>query len=153
MRYECPQGRRVDVLAACEPFADVPGPVREAFGRTLTGEDLPVFLRERLPGADMPRAVVLDSAGMRAGRMAKAARKGLAQLGIHLCCLPPYYCLPPCSPEPNRIEAVFKQVEHHEMPARSHTSRDALRRAAEAGFDAYRKRLRQRSDRQPRLAA
>lgn len=146
VRYECPQGRRVNVPAACEPSADMPGLIREAFERTLTGENQLAFLRNRLPGAEVPRVVVLDTAGMHIGRLVKAARKELATQGVHLD------YLPSCSPELNRIEAVFKQVKHHEMPVRSHASRDALRHAAEVGFDAYRHRLQQRSDKQPRLA-
>ena len=61
--------------------------------------------------------------------------------------------LPPYSPELNRIEPVFKQVKHHEMPTRSFTSRADLRVAVDAGFDAYRQRLSRKGDKQPRLRA
>ncbi len=71
---------------------------------------------------DVKLIVVLDNAGMHSGRLVKAARRALAQESLFLCCLPPY------SPELNRIGAVFKQVKRHEMPVRSHAGRDALRR-------------------------
>ncbi len=77
----------------------------------------------------------------------KAARPGLAKLGIFL------YYLPAYSPELNRIEPVFKQVKHHEMPTRSFTTKADLRKAVEEGFEAYRKRLQTKSDKELRLAA
>ena len=79
--------------------------------------------------------------------MVKAARSGLAKEGIYLDYLPAY------SPELNRIEAVFKQVKHHEMPVRSYTSKAELRQAVEDGFDAYRRQLQPKSNSQPRRAA
>ena len=61
--------------------------------------------------------VVLDNAGIHTSKVVKAARPGLAKLGIYL------YYLPPYSPELNRIEPVFKQVKHHEIPrAEPHSS-------------------------------
>jgi hypothetical protein len=53
----------------------------------------------------------------------------------------------------NRIEAVFKQVKHHDIPTRSFTTKADLRAAVEAGFEAYRSRPRPEGDNQPRLAA
>lgn len=117
------------------------------FERTLTSDDLLAYLRDRLPAADVPRVVVLDNAGMHTSKAVKAARAGLAKLGIFL------YHLPPYSPELNRIEPVFKQVKHHHMPTRSFTSRTDLRVAVEAGFHAYRQRLRPKRDSQPRPTA
>ena len=147
MRYEYPQGRRVNALAAYEPLAPVPWLGAAAFERTLTSDDLLAYLRGRLPAAEVPRVVVLDNASLHVSRAVKAARPELAMLGIHL------YYLPPYSPELNRIEPVFKQVKHHDIPVRSHTSRQALREAVEAGFDAFRLRLAQKRHNQPRLAA
>ncbi len=91
--------------------------------------------------------VVLDNAGIHTSRAVKAARAGLARQRIYL------YYVPAYSPELNRIEAVFKQVKHHEMPVRSYTSKAELRQAVEDGFDRYRRRLRPKCDNQPRLAA
>ena len=133
VRYEYPQGRRVNALATYEPAA----PALDAlpFERTLTSDDLLAYLRERLPAAGVPRVVVLDNAGIHTSRVVKAARPALAKLGIYL------YYLPAYSPELNRIEPVFKQVKHHDIPVRSFTTRADLRRAVEDGFDTYRRRL------------
>jgi transposase len=117
------------------------------FERTLTSDDLLAYLRDRLPVASVPRVVVLDNAGIHTSKVLKAARPGLAKLGIYLSYLPAY------SPELNRIEAVFKQIKHHEMPVRSYTSKAELRKAVEDGFDTYRRRLQPKGDNQPRLAA
>jgi transposase len=147
VKYEYPQGRRVNALATYEPFAPTPRLDAVPFERTLTADDLLSYLRERLPAADVPRVVVLDNAGMHTSKVVKAARPALAKVGIYL------YYLPPYSPELNRIEPVFKQVKHHHMPTRSFTSKADLRVAVEAGFDAYRHRLRPKRDNQLRLAA
>jgi len=147
VRYEYPQGRRVNALASYEPFAPAPQLDAVPFERTLTSDDLLAYLRERLPVAGVPRVVVLDNAGMHTSKVVKAARSGLAKQGIYL------YYLPAYSPELNRIEAVFKQVKHHEMPVRSYTSKADLRKAVEDAFDSYRRRLQPKGDKQPRLAA
>ena len=147
VRYEYPQGRRVNALATYEPFAPTPRLDAVPFERTLTADDLLAYLRERLPAADRPRVVVLDNAGMHTSKVVKAARPGLAKLGVFL------YYLPPYSPQLNRIEPVFKQIKHHDIPTRSFTSKADLRLAVEAGFDAYRHRLRPKRDNQLRLAA
>lgn len=146
MKYEYPQGRRVNALATYEPFAPVPGLDARPFERTLTSDDLVAYLKD-LPGAAVPRVVVLDNAGIHTSRVMRAARPGLAKRGVYL------YYLPAYSPELNRIEAVFKQVKHHEMPTRSFTTRADLRRAVEDGFEAYRRRLRLKGDKELRLTA
>jgi len=145
--YEYPQGRRVNALATYEPFGPAPRLDAVPFERTLTSEDLLAYLRERLPAADVPRVVVLDNAGIHTSKVVKAARPGLAARGIYL------YYLPAYSPELNRIEPVFKQVKHHDIPVRSYTSKADLRQAVEAGFDAFRQRLLTRSNKELRLAA
>jgi putative transposase len=147
VRYEYPQGRRVNALASYEPFAPAPWLGTAAFERTLTSDDLLAYLRERLPAADVPRVVVLDNAGIHTSKVVKAARPGLARLGIYL------YYLPAYSPELNRIEPVFKQVKHHDIPVRSFTSKADLRKAVEDGFDAFRRRLTGKGNTEPRLAA
>jgi transposase len=137
----------VNALATYEPFAPVPRLDAVPFERTLTSDDLLAYLRDRLPVASVPRVVVLDNAGIHTSKVLKAARPGLAKLGIFL------YYLPAYSPELNRIEPVFKQIKHHEMPVRSYTSKAELRKAVEDGFDTYRRRLQPKGDNQPRLAA
>jgi transposase len=145
VKYEYPQGRRVNALATYEPSARSLDAV--PFGRTLTSDDLLAYLRDRLPAEDVPRVVVLDNSGIHTSQAVKAARPGLAACGIFL------YYLPPYSPELNRIEPVFKQVKHHEMPTRSFTNKADLRQAVEDGFETYRRRLQAKCDNEPRLAA
>ena len=133
------------MLATYEPSARRLDAV--PFERTLTSDDLLAYLRDRLPASDVPRVVVLDNAGIHTSKAVRAARQGLARLGVYL------YYLPPYSPELNRIEAVFKQVKHHEMPTRSFATRADLRRAVEDGFGAYERKLRTKCDNKPRLPA
>ena len=147
VRYEYPQGRRVNVLASYAPYGPAPWLDAVPFERTLTSDDLLAYLRDRLPAADVPRVVVLDNAGIHTSKVVKAARPGLAKRGIYL------YYLPPYSPELNRIEPVFKQVKHHEMPTRSFATRSDLRKAVEDGFESYRRRLQAKCDNELRLAA
>ena len=139
---EYPQGRRVNALAADEPFAPAPGPDATPFERTPTSDGLLADLRDRLPAASVPRVVVLDDAGIHTSKVVRAARRGLAKRGIYLC------YLPADRPELNRIEPVFRQVEHHEMPVRSFTTRADLRAAVEEGFEVYRRRLVAKGDKQ-----
>jgi transposase len=132
--YEYPQGRRVNVLATYRPFGDAPRLRVEAVERTLTSEDLLAYLRG-LPASRVPRVVVLDNAGLHVRKVVKAQRKELARRRIFL------YFLPPYSPELNRIEPVFKQIKHHEIPRRSHKSKAELRASVEGGFESYGRKL------------
>src|SRR5262249_28986952 len=116
------------------------------FERTLPSEDLLNYLRS-LPAASVPRVVVRDNAGSHTSRAIKAARRGLARLGIYL------YYLPASSPELHLIEPVFKQVKHHDLPTRSHTSKAELRQSVEGGFETRRQRLQRKVDKEPRFAA
>jgi transposase len=144
--YEYPQGRRVNVLAAYEAYAPEPWLGAQAFERTLTSDDLLAYL-QGLPAAAVPRVVVLDNASMHTSKAFKAQRRALARQGIYL------YYLPPYSPELNEIEPVFKQVKHHEIPKRSHTSKPELRESVEQGFDAFAGKLCPKVNSQLRPAA
>jgi transposase len=146
VRYEYPQGRRVNALATYEPFPAAPWLDAVPFERTLTSDDLLAYLRG-LPASKVPRVVVLDNASLHVSKAVKAARPGLAKQGIYL------YYLPPYSPELNRIEAVFKQVKHHDLPTRSYATRAELRAAVEQGFAAYRDRLQPKPGKHPRPGA
>ena len=53
----------------------------------------------------------------------------------------------------NRIEPVFKQIKHHEMPIRSHKTRAELRTSVEGGFESYGRKLDARSVKKLRPAA
>jgi transposase len=147
VRHEYPQGRRVNALATYEPFEPVPHLDAAAFERTLTSDDLLAYLRDRLPASEVPRVVVLDNASLPVRKVTKAARPELAKSGIFL------YYLPSYSPEWNRIETIFKQLKHHEMPVRSFATKAELRQAVEDGFERYRQRLRSKSNNHPRLVA
>ena len=147
VKYEYPQGRRVNALATYEPLAPVPRLDAVPFERARTSDDLAAYRRERLPAASVPRVVVLDNAGTHTSKAVKAARPGLAKLGIFL------YYLPAYSPELNRIEPVFKPVKHHDMPTRRFTTNADLRRAVEYGFETYRGRLQAKGDNKLRRGA
>jgi transposase len=95
----------------------------------------------------VPRVVVLDNASIHVSKAFKAQRKELSRRGLYL------YYLPAYSPELNEIEPVFKQVKHHEISKRSHTSKQELRSSVEHGFDSYAEKLRPKRDIQLRLAA
>jgi transposase len=134
VRYEAPQGRRVNALAAYRPLGRSPRLVAFTAERTWDSHDLIAFLRA-LPWPKAPRVVVLDNAAFHTSEVVRAARKGLADAGIHL------YFLPPYSPKLNRIEPVFRQIKHQEIPVRSYTTRSALRVAVELGFANYDRKL------------
>jgi transposase len=146
VRYEYPQGRRVNVLAAYAPYGPAPWLDALAFERTLTSDDLLAYLKA-LPQAQEPRVIVLDNASLHISKVVKAARPALAKLGIYL------YYLPAYSPELNEIEPVFKQVKHQEIPYRSYTTQEGLRAAVEQGFARYRMKLRPKGCQQLRPAA
>jgi transposase len=146
VKYEYPQGRRVNALAAYRPHGDAPRLLATVFERTLTSDDLLAYLRG-LPAAEVPRVVVLDNAGIHISKAAKGQRRELAREGIYL------YFLPAYSPELNRIGPVFKQVKHHEIPVRSHKSKAELRASVEGGFESYGRKLDARSARKLRPAA
>ena len=146
IKYEAPQGRRVNALAAYRPFGRSPRLDVFTAERTWNSYDLIGFLKA-LPWSKVPRVVVLDNAGFHTSRVIRAARKELADSGIYL------YYLPPYSPELNRIEPVFRQVKHQEIPQRSHTTRLGLREAVEAGFTNYARKLRPKNQRELRPAA
>ena len=146
IRYEAPQGRRVNALAAYRPFGRSPRLDVFTAERTWNSHDLIGFLKA-LPWSKAPRVVVLDNASFHTSKVIRAARKGLADAGIYL------YFLPPYSPELNRIEPVFRQVKYQEIPQRSHTTRVGLRDAVETGFTNFGRKLRSKSQRELRPAA
>ncbi len=74
-------------------------------------------------------------------------RKGLAGAGIYL------YFLPSYSPALNRIEPVFRQINHQEIPGRSYATRAEPRTAVEQGFADYGRSLLTRSQKDLHPAA
>lgn len=130
IRYEAPQGGRVNALAAYRPFGRSPRLEVFTAERTWDSYDLLGFLKA-LPWAKGPRVVVLDNASFHTSWVIRGTRRALTDSGIYL------YFLPPYSPELNLIESVFRQVKHQEIPRRSFTSRRELREAVESGFSNY----------------
>lgn len=145
-RYEAPQGRRVNALAAYRPYG--PSPRLEVFTaeRTWDSYDLLGFLKA-LPWSKRPRVVVLDNASIHTSQVVRRARHRLPAQGIYL------YFLPPYSPDLNQVEPVFRQVKHQEIPQRSFTTRSGLREAVDVGFSNYSRTLRSKRPREVRPAA
>lgn len=147
LRYEAPQGRRVNVLGALAPFGPRP---RFAYESRLASEgrlDSAAFLdfvcRELagLPGGaatlDRPPAgyrrshpctVVLDNYGVHHSRPVKAALPTLATIGVS------FYYLPPYSPELNRIEPEWHALKYDRLTERSFTTGPALKAAVDAAL-------------------
>ena len=144
--YEAPQGRRVNAMAALRRHGSSRRLQVFTAERTWDSYDLLGFLGA-LPGAKVPRVVVLDNASLHTSGVIRAARAGLAASGIYL------YFLPPYAPELNEIEPVFRQVKYQERPQRSHPTRAGLRDAVESGFTTYGRGLKSKSKRRPRRAA
>lgn len=144
--YEAPQGRRVNALAAYRPYDRSPRLEVFTAERTWDSYDLLGFLKA-MPWSKVPRVVVLDNASSHTSKVIRRARHHLTALGIYL------YFLPPFSPELNRIEPVFRQVKHQEIPQRSNTTRAGLRGAVELGFTNYGRKLRPKPRKELRPAA
>jgi len=70
VKYEYPQGRRVNALAAYEPLATAPWLDAVPFERALTSDDLLASLRS-LPPAAVPRVVVLDNASLHVSKVTR----------------------------------------------------------------------------------
>jgi hypothetical protein len=130
------QGRRFNVLGALAVAGAAPGLVwTNPAGKLDTAAFLDFVWREvaalpappeRLPlGYRRPRpcVIALDNYSVHRSAAAKAARAGLARVGVG------FYYLPPYSPELNRIEAVWRHVKYEELPVRSYRTLDALRAA------------------------
>jgi hypothetical protein len=56
-------------------------------------------------------------------------------------------------PELNRIEPVFQQIKHHEIPCRSHKSKAELRASVETGFESSGRTLNPKREEKLRPAA
>jgi hypothetical protein len=140
IRYENPEGRRVNALAAYIPC----GPERslwwDAVPRTLRSQDLLAVL-DGIPRGDGELVVVLDNASMHRSTVVQAALPALAERGIRL------YYLPPYSPELNAIEPLFGVVKHTEMPERTYRTFPLLLDAINAAFRRTERRLLERTSR------
>lgn len=149
LRYEAPQGRRVNVLGAYAPF----GPQRRfVWASRLASEgklDSPAFLdfvcrdllgvagglaaldrRARRPPRRRARpcTIVLDNYGVHHSKVVKAALPKLAALGVA------FYYLPPYSPKLNLIEPQWNVLKYHRLQERSFTTGPALKAAVDAAL-------------------
>jgi len=144
LRYEAPQGRRVNVLGALAPCGPAP---RFVFETRLASEgtwDSPAFLDfvcrhlvglpagraalETLPAAfrrAKPCTVVLDNYGVHHSRAVQAAVPALEALGLS------FYYLPAYSPKLNRIEPEWRVLKYDRVQDRSFTTGRALKAAVD----------------------
>jgi hypothetical protein len=151
LRYEAPQGRRVNVLGAFAPV----GPARRfvyesrlAGEGKLDGEALLDFVCRELVGLPGGRAaldtlpaepadhhrqrpctIVLDNYGVHHSKPVKAALPKLEAIGVSL------YYLPPYSPKLNRIEPEWHTLKYDRLQDRSFTTGPALKAAVDAALD------------------
>jgi hypothetical protein len=147
LRYEAPQGRRVNVLGAFAPFGPQPRFVSEsrlAGEGKLDGTALLDFICRAIVGlaggwaaADgmppdsrgtRPCTIVLDNYAVHHSKLVKAALPILAALGVSL------YYLPPYSPKLNRIEPEWHALKYDRLQQRSFTTGAALQAAVDAAL-------------------
>jgi transposase len=149
--YEAPQGRRVNVVGALAPYA-AGGPRflfetrRKAEGRYDAAAHLAFVDRLAAGAGGRPCVVVLDNYSVHHSQPVKAAAPALAEAGVRFCYLPPY------SPELNPIEALWKQVKHHDLPERSHPTDLALQAAVETALAGRARKLAEATHDLPRSA-
>ena len=80
VRYEAPQGRRVNALAAYRPYGRSPRLDVFTAERTWDSYDLIGFLKA-LPWSKAPRVVVLDNAGFHTSKVIRQARRAWPRRG------------------------------------------------------------------------
>lgn len=144
LRFEAPQGRRVQVLGAWAPLGEHPAYAYTTTTGKVTSDLVLDFLWHQVGGmatplGDLPDGfartrplvVVLDNASTHVSTLFKAHRDLLARADIHLFYLPAY------SPHLNRIEALWRQVKYQDIPVRSYRTLDALLQAVCDALDHY----------------
>lgn len=160
VRYEAPQGRRVNAVGAYAPY-DPAGPSlrfatrRKADGPYDAAAHL-AFVRQiaGLPPdpaggdrrRDRPCVVVLDNYSVHHSRAVKDEAPALTAAGVTFCYLPAY------SPERNPIAPVWRQVQDQDIPERSHPTDTALQAAVETALTARARRFAEPTNQLPRRA-
>jgi transposase len=139
VRYEAPEGRRVNAVGALAPYA--PGGPRLVFetrrkeqGKYDAAAHLR-FVRETVAGllpdapaearVARPCVVVLDNYAVHRGQVVTDECPTLEAQGVRFFFLPPY------SPELNAIEPLWRQVKYQDLPERSYATAQALQDAVE----------------------
>jgi hypothetical protein len=144
--YENPARRRYNTLVLYAPDGVQPAFDWIGSPRAFTGPDLVHFLLER-PPCPVPLVIVLDNARLHHSRVVQEARPQLWAKRIY------FYFLPPYSPELNEIEAVFRAIQHCDLPERVYTPLAALETAVDDAYGRYEDKLFAKHQYQPRLAA
>jgi len=148
LRYEAPQGRRVNALGALAPFGPRPRFVYEtrlAGAGKLDGEALLDFVGRELVGVaggraalealpadyrrERPCTIALDNYGVHHSKPVKAALPKLEAIGVA------FYYLPPYSPKLNRIEPEWHAIKYDRLAERSFTSGPALKAAVDTALE------------------
>jgi DDE superfamily endonuclease len=151
LRYEAPQGRRVNVLGAFAPVGPRSRFVYEtrlagvAGAGKLDGEALLDFVCRavvELPGGraaldalppgyrrERPCTIALDNYGVHHSTPVKAALPTLEAIGVF------FYYLPAYSPKLNRIEPEWHALKYDRLQDRSFTTGPALKTAVDAALD------------------
>jgi putative transposase len=127
IRYENPEGRRVNALAVWLPCGSRRALWWDAVPRTLRSQDLLLIL-EAIPRGAGELVVVLDNGSLHTSHVVKEALPSLRERGIRL------YYLPPYSPELNAIEPLFGVIKYTELPERTYPTVPALLDAVNAAF-------------------
>jgi transposase len=144
LRHEAPRNRRVHAFGAYAPFGPqarftyltrtekLSGELfleflwRQVGGMTTPLGELPAdFVRER------PCVVVLDNGSIHTSRLVKDHWAVLRAADIHLCYLLTY------SPNLNLLEALWRQIKYHELPARSYTEVATLLAAVNTALEQH----------------
>jgi len=148
LRYEAPQGRRVNALGAVALTGPEPRFVYQSrltgegkldgealldfIGRELVGLPAGRAALPTLPAADRrgrPGTIALDNSGVHHSKPVKAALPTLEAIGVSL------YYLPPYSPKLNRIEPAWHALKYDRLQDRSFATGPALKAAVEAALD------------------
>ena len=146
--YEAPQGRRINVLGALNPFGSQPRLVYDTRASKIDSRVLLEFLWRDVAGMSSPvgvvpegyqpsrlQVIVLDNYSVHRSQEVKAQLAALQAVGVVLFYLPPY------SPELNLIEGVWRHTKYEDMPIRSYSSAEALKAAVEAALEKRAARL------------
>ena len=144
VRYEAPEGRRVNVLGARAPYGPVPRLVYESRTGKIDASAVLTFVWRKVaqlptPPAELPEGyrrakpcvVVLDNSAPHKGPAVRDATPALAAAGVSFFFLPPY------SPELNAIEPLWRQVKYEDLPERSHATAAALQAAIDQALDRH----------------
>ena len=140
VRYENPQGRRINVMAAMMVDGRSGALSWSKKSGSFKSEEFVEFLRRTFAPVEGLKVVVMDNYSIHRSKVVKKACRSLRREGIVL------YCLPPYSPDLNDIEGVFGAIKRHDMPERTYRSLEELEDAIDSAFDRSEQRLKSRCE-------